>query len=191
MCLMRRRNRIILDEVTFVVHAAQSNSSIVHQQVQMFKSLLNKSLQSFGNALAAECDHPATVAHLAGWWIETGVLGGSGASQCFHGNRKHSALAAYSLWNPVVFTVQPQLIFPIERADLWLCLFAHKKFADVSVERGDGGQTETAKGQGDKEWERNVLWLSGYHYSDSKGKNISHPLLSLFNLAKLHSRPWR
>lgn len=96
-------------------------------------------------------DQSGTAAHLAGWWMEAGVWGGGGASKCFHGNRKHSALAAYSLWNPAVFTVQPQLIFPIERADLWLCLFAHKKFADVSVERADEGQTETAKGQGDKE----------------------------------------
>lgn len=138
-----------LYKVTFVVHAAQS--SLVHQRVQMFKSLLNKSIQSFRNALAAECDQLGTAAHLAERWMEAEVWGGGGASQCFHGNRKHSALAVYSLWNPAVFTVQPQLIFPFERADLCLCLFAHKKFADVSVERADEGQTETAKGRGDKE----------------------------------------
>lgn len=34
-------------------------------------------------------------------------------------------------------SAQPQLIFPIEHADLWVCLFAHKKFADVSVEQTD------------------------------------------------------
>ncbi len=34
-------------------------------------------------------------------------------------------------------SVQPRLIFPIEHADLGVCLFAHKKFADVSVEQTD------------------------------------------------------
>lgn len=48
---------------------------------------------------------------------------------CFHGNRKHSALAAYSPWNPGV-SAQAQLtfffssFFPIERADVCSCLFA-------------------------------------------------------------------
>lgn len=46
------------------------------------------------------------------------------------------------------FAIQPQLIFPIERVDLWLCLFAHKKFADVRVEQTDDAQQ---KDRGDKE----------------------------------------
>lgn len=69
------------------------------------------------------------------------TLHAQNVSQCFHGNRKHSAPAAYSLWNPVV-SARPRLIFPIECVALWLCLFAHKKFADVSVEQTDEGQRD-------------------------------------------------
>lgn len=83
--------------------------------------------------------------------MEAGVWGGGGVifcthhvSLCYHGNSKHSALVAYSLWNPMV-SVHPQLIFPIERADIWLCLFAHEKFADVSVERTDEGQRQSKR----------------------------------------------
>lgn len=59
-------------------------------------------------------------------------------SHCYHRNRKHSVLGAYSLWNPVV-SAQPQSIFLIliECTDVCLCLFAPKMFADVRMEKID------------------------------------------------------
>lgn len=104
-----------------------------------------KASKVLGATLAADCDQPGTAAHLAGWVTEAGGLESfcthraPNASQCFHGNRKHSALAAYSSWNPAV-PAQPQLIFPIECAGLCSCLFAHKKFADVKRGRERDGK---------------------------------------------------
>lgn len=51
------------------------------------------------------------------WWdVEAGTLGGVGfisqapiTSQCFHGNRKHSAPALYSLRNSLSLCAQPHL----------------------------------------------------------------------------------
>lgn len=75
--------------------------------------------QGFREAVESFCSHHA-----------------QNAFQCLHGNKKHSALAAYSSRNPSL-SVQPQLIFS-DWACKSLVVFARNKFADVSLEQTDG-----------------------------------------------------
>lgn len=88
--------------------------------------------QGFREAVESFCSHHA-----------------QNASQCLHGNKKHSALAAYSSRNPSL-SVQPQLIF----SD-WAC----KSLVVFVCSQQVCGCERGANRRGDKEWGRNVLWL--------------------------------
>lgn len=158
------------------------------RRVQMFKSLFN--IQSFRNASAADvnqirwsCSSSWMVDGCRGlrrWWSHFALtmLKTPPSVSMVTGSTLH--------WQHIPcgkqrFAVQPRLIFPIEHADIWLCLFAHKKFADVSEQTRERGTREDGEIKSEGEMFYGFKVISTQIV---RGKNISHPPLSLFNLTK-------
>lgn len=69
---------------------------------------------------------------------------------CYHSNRKHSALAAYSWWNLLV-SAQPQLIFFFR--------LSVQKCGCICLQIQEWGH-QRSEGQEGREWDRKALWAS-------------------------------
>lgn len=151
-CWLRSRSK---RNVSSCLFSSRSPSRLVAagQQVQTFRKHL-KFQKRFGWVGPGAA---ASLSGLGGGWrqgfreaVESFCFHhAQNASQCLHGNKKHSALAAYSSRNPSL-SVQPQLIF----SD-WAC----KSLVVFVCSQQVCGCKRGANRRGDKEWGRNVLWL--------------------------------